>query len=128
RSCRKHRRVGGCDEGLSGGSHTGREDPAAARIELREHVVEKKQRRHTRPVGNRVRLSEQDSEQSKSLLPLRAEAPQVGAAGKKYDVVEVRPERGHAAFEVTLEDSGQRLQRRRLAVVPEGNIAEGELG
>src|SRR4029079_12895457 len=61
------------------------------------------------------------------LLSLRAETAEIAAPRGNHDVVEVRPERGHAALEVALEHGGQPGRRRRLAVVPERHVAEPEL-
>ena len=52
------------------------QDAAAARVELREHVVEQQQRGR----GQQLGLGEQEREQREPLLALRAEAAQLAAA------------------------------------------------
>ena len=54
-----------------------RERPAAAGIELGQHVVEEKQRWIAATVGNQVCLGEEQSENDEPLLALGAEASQV---------------------------------------------------
>ena len=65
------------DHGLAEPRDRCREDGAAARIELREHVVEQQQRGR----GQEPRLGEQEREQRQPLLALRAEAR--GARGRR---------------------------------------------
>ena len=79
---------------------------AAARVELREHVVEQEQRRRREQLG----LGEEEREHRQPLLALRAEAAQLAAGGSDREVVEVRAEPGRPAREVGVE---ARLERRR---------------
>ena len=124
----QHRRVGRGDERLPRAPHALGKDPAAAGIELREHVVEQEKRRNTGAVDDGLRLGEEKRKQREPLLSLRAEAAQVAAAGNEHDVVEVRPERRRAAIEITVESGCESSQRRRLPFVAERRIIEPQLG
>src|SRR5262249_9069712 len=76
-----------------------------------EHVVQQEERGRPPAVREQLSLREQEREDRQPLLALRAEAPQVASAGRDQDVVEVRPDPGDAAVEVTVEarlESGER--------------------
>ena len=124
------RRLEGQRRGLGRGHHglPGRGDPraegaAAARVELREHVVEQEQRAD----GQQLRLGEEQREHREALLALRAELAQVAVAARDEDVVEMRAETGRAAFEVGLQASLELLDGRRLGVVAELRDRQPEL-
>ena len=59
------------------------QEPPAARVELGEHVVEQQERRDPAPLGEQLRLGEQQREHGEPLLALRAEAAQVAVAGER---------------------------------------------
>ena len=59
---------------------------AAARVELRQHVVEQEQRAH----GQQLGLGQDQGEHREPLLALRAEPAQIAVAARHQDVVEVR--------------------------------------
>ena len=103
--------AGGRDDRLPDGADALAERPAAARVELGEHVVEQQERRHARPLRDGLRLGEQQREHGEALLALRAVQAQVAVVGEHLDVVAgAGPSPVDAALEVALE---ARLQRAR---------------
>src|SRR5205807_5035311 len=103
------------------------QDSATFGVELGENVVEKQQRWHAAPFPNQLRLGEQQSQNSKSLLALRPEGAEVTRAGEDLDIVEVRPGAGGAAVQIAVETSFERLHRWRVGFVAKPGIRKPQL-
>ena len=76
-------------------------------VELAGDVVEQHQRRRAAVVEQRPALGEQQRQQSRPLLALRAVAAQRAAAGLERELVVVRAPAGVAARDVGLAALGQ---------------------
>ena len=81
-----------------------------------------------RRVRDQLRLGEKESENREALLALRAERAQVSITGANSDLVEMGSGTCRAAFDVPVEPSLERGDRRQLRVVAERGILEAELG
>ena len=95
-------------------------------VELREHVVEEDERPDAASLDERVGLRQDEREHGDPLLPLRAVATKLAAAGEERDLVKVGPEPGDAPLEILLEPVLELGRRRRLAVVAERRRGQAE--
>src|SRR5439155_10123218 len=90
-------------------------------------VVEEEQRRSGTPLRQQLGLGQEQRQDGHSLLALRAVAPEVAAAGRDSNVVEMRPEAGRTSLEITIQTCVQLIRRRCVAFVCEQRTLEPQL-